>query len=93
MDLKTFLSPMAAQARDEFAVRCGTTRGHLQNVMYGIKSCATDLAVAIERESGHKVNRWDLRPSDWHKHWPELIGSVGAPVPLAANEASQKVRA
>jgi DNA-binding transcriptional regulator YdaS (Cro superfamily) len=83
MDLKSFLSPMDAEARDQFAVRCGTTRGHLQNVMYGLKTCATYLAVHIERESGGVVRRWELRP-DWDKHWPELIGQDGAPaVPCA----------
>jgi hypothetical protein len=88
MDLKTYLAPMAGQARDEFAKRCDTTRGHLQNVMYGIKTCATDLAVSIERESVQQVRRWDLRPLDWHKHWPELIGVEGAPaVPHAPEQA------
>ena len=23
--------------------------------------------------------RWDLRPTDWHRIWPELIGTDGAP--------------
>lgn len=25
------------------------------------------------------VNPWDLRPLDWHRIWPELIGAEGAP--------------
>jgi len=25
------------------------------------------------------VRRWDLRPYDWHRIWPELIGTEGAP--------------
>lgn len=78
MDLKNYLSPLPPDARDEFAQRCGTTKGHLQNVMYGLKTCATDLAVLIERESGLLVRRWELR-EDWFRHWPELIGAEGAP--------------
>ncbi len=78
MDLKTYLTPMCADERDVFAERCGTTRGHLQNVMYGQRPCATDLAVSIERESQHAVRRWELR-KDWFSHWPELIGQPGAP--------------
>lgn len=77
--LKTFLTPMTTDERDEFAKKCETTRGHLQNVMYGLKSCATDLAVHIDRESNGAVRRWELRPDDWHKHWPELIGIKDAP--------------
>ncbi len=83
MELKTYLSPKTAAERDEFAKRCETTKGHLQNVMYGMKSCATDLAVNIERESGHSVTRQELR-DDWANHWPELIA---APTP-ASSEVS-----
>ena len=79
MDLKTYLSPLNTEERDAFSAKCLTTRGHLQNVMYGIRPCATDLAVNVERESGGAVRRWDLRPDDWDKHWPELIGTEGAP--------------
>lgn len=78
MDLKTFFSEMDGDERDAFARRCETSRGHLQNVMYRTKACATDLAVHIERESGGLVRRWELR-DDWFKHWPELIGADGAP--------------
>ncbi len=78
MDLKTYLSELSTGQRDAFAAKCKTSRGHLQNVMYGFKTCATDLAVSIERESGKAVRRWELR-DDWHRHWPELIGAKGAP--------------
>lgn len=78
-ELKAFLAAMDSEARDAFAKRCGSTKGHLQNVMYGVRPCATDLAVAIERESRRVVRRWALRPSDWHRHWPELIAVKGAP--------------
>lgn len=35
--------------------------------------------VAIERATGGAVMRWDLRPDDWDRIWPELIGTEGAP--------------
>ena len=35
--------------------------------------------VAIERATSQRVRRWDPRPSDWHRIWPELIGAEGAP--------------
>lgn len=79
MDLKTYLSAMTHEQREEFALKCETTKGHLQNVMYGLKSCATDLAVLIERNSALTVRRWDLRALDWFKHWPELVKEKGAP--------------
>jgi hypothetical protein len=75
MDLKTYLKSLPDEAaREAFAGRCQTSIGHLRNVMYGIKSCATDLAVHIERESGKAVTRQELR-DDWANHWPELAAS------------------
>jgi len=79
MDLKTFIAPLTLEQRQDFAAKCETTKGHLQNVMYGLKSCATDLAVLIERHSDGAVRRWNLRPDDWFKHWPEIVGAPGAP--------------
>lgn len=77
MDLKTYLSSMPRSERDAFAVKCDTTPGHMRNVMYGVKSCATDLAVRIERESGGHVTRPELR-DDWRDHWPELVAKEAA---------------
>ena len=41
----------------------------------------------IERAPGCTVMRWDLRPGDWWKIWPELIGAPGAP-DVPAKEAA-----
>lgn len=79
MDLKTFLAPMSAQQRDDFANRCGTTRGHLQNVMYGQRPFADWLAANVEMESKGLVTceescaslNW-LRIKD--KSWPNPKG-------------------
>ena len=75
MDLKTYLSTMTPAEREGFAQRCGTTRGHLQNVAYG-KTCAPALATALEIQSGGKVTRKDMRPDDWKAIWPELPGAI-----------------
>jgi len=34
---------------------------------------------AIEKATSGAVRRWHLRPDDWHRIWPELIGTPGAP--------------
>ena len=46
------------------------------------------LAVAIERATDGAVRRWDLRPDDWHRIWPELVGMDGAP-PVPEAEARE----
>jgi DNA-binding transcriptional regulator YdaS (Cro superfamily) len=53
---------------------------------YADRKPSPEYCVAIERATGGKVRRWDLRPEDWPRVWPELIGTEGAPsVPQAAN--------
>jgi DNA-binding transcriptional regulator YdaS (Cro superfamily) len=66
MDLKTYLESLPVADREPFAVRCGSTAGHLRNVSYGYRSCAESLAIAIERETGGQVRCESLRPDvDW----------------------------
>jgi len=63
--LKKFMAPLSAEERDKFAKRCGTSRGHLQNIMYG-KACAPELALLIEKESGGAVRVESLCPNvEW----------------------------
>lgn len=42
------------------------------------ESVPADHCAAIELKTG--VKRWHLRPHDWHRIWPELVGSDGAPI-------------
>lgn len=66
MELKAFLLSMPMSDRESFAVRCGTTYGHLRNVAYG-KPCAEKLAINIDRESGGVVTCESLCPDvDFH---------------------------
>jgi len=38
---------------------------------------------AIEAATGGAVMRWDLRPNDWHRIWPELRDRAEAPTTAA----------
>lgn len=78
MDLKSFMAGLGTEQRKELAEACDTTPGHLQNVMYGYRSCAPDLAVKLERKTGKAVTRRDLRPNDWRDIWPELASKQPA---------------
>lgn len=51
---------------------------------YDDRKPSPEYAVLIERETGGAVRRWDLRPNDWHRIWPELVGMDGAPAVEAA---------
>jgi hypothetical protein len=56
MDLKTYWTSLDAEKREQFVSRCSpTSKGHIQNVMYGVRPCSADLAVLMERHSDGKV--------------------------------------
>ena len=61
------------------AASIGLKQQHIWNWLNRGNSIPPEHCSAIERVTGGKVSRWDLRPADWHRIWPELIGSVGAP--------------
>ena len=62
---------------------------YLYQCLSGRKDMKPAEAVRIERESEQRLRRWQLRQSDWHLIWPDLIGTEGAPaVPMAKEEAS-----
>jgi len=56
---------------------------------YADRQPSPEYCVAIERATDGAVRRWDLRPDDWHRIWPELIGADGAPsVPEAEGQGA-----
>ncbi len=88
MKLSMFLRPLDADKRERLALDAGTTSAHLRNVAFSSKPCGIHLAVGLESLTDRAVRRWDLRPDDWHRIWPELIGAEGAPG-LPAAEAAE----
>ena len=51
----------------------------LSQIANGVRPAPAEQCVAIERACELQVRRWHLRPADWHRIWPELIGAEGAP--------------
>ncbi len=43
----------------------------------------------LETVSGQAVRRWEMQPTDWHRIWPELIGTEGAPPAPMAEAAAE----
>lgn len=84
--LKTYLKNLGSEeAREQFAEDCETTLGHFRNCIYdSTKRLNAAVCVAVEQNSGCAVRRWDLRPDDWWRIWPELVGQPGAPEVVAA---------
>lgn len=54
----------------------------------GTREFPPEHCVTIEQSKG--IKRWVLRPTDWHRIWPELIGTEGAPAtPQPTTEPAQ----
>lgn len=72
MLFKTFFSELSTDGRKAFAEKVGTSVGHLTNYAYGYTTLAPAVCVSVERESGGKVTRQEMR-DDWQAIWPELV--------------------
>lgn len=93
MHTQTLSDFLAAQPRGALAALAADlkiSRVYLSQLVAGQagRVPSPELSVHIERATGRRVARWNLRPSDWHLIWPELIGAEGAPpVPVEQVEA------
>lgn len=86
MDFSTYWKAITTDERERMATFCEVSIGSLRNIAYEDRGAGPALCVLIERFTSGVVSRWDLRPDDWWKNWPELIGAEGAPaVPAEAS--------
>jgi DNA-binding transcriptional regulator YdaS (Cro superfamily) len=72
------------------AIRAQLAPAFLSQIANGVRGAPADRAADIERACDGAVMRWDLRPDDWHRIWPELVGTDGAPAVPA--QQSEEVR-
>jgi DNA-binding transcriptional regulator YdaS (Cro superfamily) len=60
---------------------------------YNDRTPSPENCTAIEQATGRAVMRWHLRPDDWHRIWPELIGQPGSPAVQEQASAAAEVQA
>lgn len=95
--LKSHWKTLSHEQREAFASRCNSTVGHIQNVMYGVRPCSAELAVAMELESGGALACEETASQlSWvrivDKTWPHKGGkplvdhAVSDPTPQAEKE-------
>lgn len=70
--LLEYLNKKTDEERTVFCSACGTTLGYLRKAAYTNQPLGAELCVAIEKVSRGDITRFDLRPLDWIKIWPEL---------------------
>ena len=75
----------AVGSQAALARRLGVERAAVNQWKHKGRSTPIEHCASIELAAGCAVRRWDLRPNDWWRIWPELIGQEGAPaIPEAA---------
>jgi len=81
MDLNTYLTKTGRGAAAALAQQIGVHAVMVSqwSADKNPKRVAVERCTAIEQATDRAVMRWDLRPDDWHRIWPELIGQQGAP--------------
>lgn len=85
--LQKAISTVGTQAG--LAALVGVKQQHIWNWLNRGDLVPPEHCAVIERACEGSVRRWDLRPDDWHRIWPELIGAEGAPqVPTEQQEAA-----
>jgi DNA-binding transcriptional regulator YdaS (Cro superfamily) len=78
MDLFTYLR--AERGRTAAVAReVGIAPAYLSQIAKGTRPAPPQHCAALERATGGQVRRWDLRPEDWARIWPELQSVEGAP--------------
>jgi DNA-binding transcriptional regulator YdaS (Cro superfamily) len=70
------------------ASAAGVAPAFLSQIANGLRGVPAERAADIERACEMQVRRWHLRPDDWHRIWPELVGAEGAP-PVSAEQAME----
>lgn len=85
--LRIYLNSKSRDEQIAFAKRCGTSIGHLRNILCGFRVCSESLAIAIEIESGGAVTVEELRP-DLMENWNYIRGTAKRPAPDSPEAAA-----
>lgn len=73
------MSQITPEQRGALAQELGIDPLYLYQLLTGRREMEPKAAVRLERLSGGRLRRWQLRAKTWHEVWPELIGAEGAP--------------
>jgi len=70
---------MTPSRRRELADLIGCHEQYLYQCLKGLRDMDAEKAMAAETITSGELRRWDLCSKSWHRIWPDLIGTEGAP--------------
>jgi len=86
MNLKQYIQSSRGAAA-ELARHLQISSSFLSQLASGAAPISPERCVLLERFTRSAVMRWDLRPDDWHRIWPELVKRKDAPPIVSKAEA------
>lgn len=81
------LPKLSPERRREIAAALGVDEQYVYQVGARLKTASPALARGMNQVEPAML-LWDLRPDDWHRIWPELIGAEGAPAASPDHQAA-----
>lgn len=87
MDLRAYIDGLGRGGATELAKQLEVSISYLSQLAAGTTPRSPERCVQIEQVTDGKVSRQDLRPDDWHRIWPELVGRAPGPQDLAQQVA------
>lgn len=91
LELKDYLASERGRAV-QLARHLGKSSAFVNQMASGKRPVPADLCLAIAEASEQRVPVWKLRPNDWHRIWPHLIGHPGLAPTHKAPTKPKKVR-
>jgi hypothetical protein len=72
------LPKLSPERRRVIAAALKVDEQYVYQVCARLKTASPALARGMNQVEP-AMRLWDLRPDDWHRIWPELVGAEGAP--------------
>jgi DNA-binding transcriptional regulator YdaS (Cro superfamily) len=81
------MAAITPKDRARLAGMAGVSDQYLYQCLTGRREMGAQEAVRVEQQTAGELRRWQLCQATWHRIWPELVGTDGAPNVPAPAEA------
>jgi DNA-binding transcriptional regulator YdaS (Cro superfamily) len=78
MDIKTFTEHMTTDEKEVFAKKADTSVAYISQLVHGHRQAGLKTILAIEKASGGKVTRYDLRPDLFCKEQESVVWTAAS---------------
>lgn len=81
---------LSPEERRELARLAAVNEQYLYQCLTGRRDMNPGEARRVESAVNGRIMRWHICQKTWHRIWPELIGTDGAPDPAEAEQAEER---